>query len=165
MQEFPVKMYRVIGVARRFSHFADPDIHFACLSVRRSDNTDVTFTPNCWRTMSESFWNSHVFNHYPVTPQSPTFHVLTPPACQAMVATWPRSLHCGIDLYRATQSAHSKVRGQVSHSSSALSSRRLVLSLIVSPFDLHLGDNGFESWGAPRPGLENLFDGACPNCI
>ena len=54
LQEFPVKMYPVIGVVRRFSRFADPDIHFACLSVRRSDNRDVTFTPNCWRTMKYS---------------------------------------------------------------------------------------------------------------
>jgi hypothetical protein len=36
LQEFPVKMYRVIGLARRFSRFADPDIHFACLSDCRS---------------------------------------------------------------------------------------------------------------------------------
>ena len=45
----------------------------------------------------------------------------------------------------------------MSHSSSALSSRRLVLSLIVSSFGLHLGDNGFEPYGAPRPGLETFL--------
>jgi len=67
--------------------FADPYIHFACLSVRRSDNTDVTFTPDCWRTVSEIFRNSHVVSHCPVTPQSQTLHVLTPPASQAIVAT------------------------------------------------------------------------------
>jgi len=87
LQEFPAKMYRVIGVARRFSRFADLDTHFACLSVRRSDNRDVTFTPDCWRTVSERLRNSHVFSHCPVTSQSPTLHVLTPPACRAMVAT------------------------------------------------------------------------------
>jgi len=87
LQEFPVIMYLVIGVVRRFSRFADPDIHFACLSVRRFDNRDVTFTLNCWRTVSEIFRNSHVVSHCPVTPQSPTLHVLTPAARQAMVAT------------------------------------------------------------------------------